>query len=154
MASYTTGNPEDIGPKSELLPPGQVDFEVVEADARVSKAGNDMISMVVKVRADNGSKGTCFENLVFQPNCFWNIDAFRAARGEDLTEGEDVEITPESVIGSTGQCIIAQEKITMGKRTGEMKNIVKVWIARKEDGTARGQAVTAGAGAAKSDPWG
>jgi hypothetical protein len=47
-----------------------------------------------------------FDRLVFDPNSFWKIDAFRASTGEKLVEGQKVNFEAEDCIGRKGRCIL------------------------------------------------
>jgi hypothetical protein len=60
-----------ITPKSEqeiqnenLLPAGEYDFEIMDAEEAVSKAGNDMIKLKVKIFSDDHGERIVFDYLM------------------------------------------------------------------------------------------
>ena len=116
------------------VPAGDYTVEVLEAEESVSKNGNDMIELKLRVQPEGP---VLFDALVFTPKAFWKIDAFRAATGETVAPEEDVVITPGRLVGRTGRARLGVEEYDQRKR-----NKVVAWLPplpdRKEDGAKAG----------------
>ena len=74
MPTYTSSEPTS---RPDYIEPGDYTVEVLNAEESVSKQQNDMIELKLRVEP---SGAILFDSLVFTPNAFWKIDAFRAAR--------------------------------------------------------------------------
>ena len=99
MASYTAGKPD--APR-ELLEPGDYDCVVVAAEETVSSKGNDMIKLQAQALNAEGEEiqgALLYEYLVFSEKAFFKIDQFRLSCGEEITEGEEVDIQADDLIG-------------------------------------------------------
>jgi hypothetical protein len=59
-----TPKSEEECKSSELLSPGEYDAEVMTAEEKQSKSGNDMIAMRLKVYGDNGAEASVFDYLL------------------------------------------------------------------------------------------
>ena len=116
MPSYTSSAPTE---RPDHVEPGDHQVEVIDAVESVSKGGHDMIEL--KLRTGAGSH--LYDFLVFVPNAFWKIDAFRAATGETVVPGEDVEITPDDLVGRTATARLAVEEFN-----GRKRNKVAAWL--------------------------
>ena len=116
------------------VPAGDHTVEVLEAEESVSKNGNDMIELKLRVRPEGP---VLFDALVFTPKAFWKIDAFRAATGETVVPEEDVVITSGRLVGRTGRARLGVEEYDQRKR-----NKVVAWLPpqpdRKENGAKAG----------------
>ena len=116
------------------VPAGDYTVEVLEAEESVSKNGNDMIELKLRVQPEGPF---LFDALVFTPKAFWKVDAFRAATGETVVPEEDVVITPGRLVGRTGRARLGVEEYDQRKR-----NTVVAWLPpqpdRKEDGAKAG----------------
>lgn len=64
-----------------LIPDGEYDFEVVEAAEAVSKAGNEMTKLTLKVWYDDGKTARVWDYLVAGPKSTWKIKQFCEAVG-------------------------------------------------------------------------
>ena len=116
MPSYKASTPTE---RPDHVEPGDYQVEVVDAVETTSKNGHEMIEL--KLKTSEGSY--LYDFLVFIPSAFWKIDAFRAATGESVTPEEDVEITPDDLIGRTGTARLALEEYN-----GRKRNKVAAWL--------------------------
>ncbi len=98
MPSITVTKSEDLGP-IENLKPGRYAFEVIESSETMSQAGNEMIKLNLKI---GGKPNRVWDNLVFTEKAFWKVTQFLEAIGENLEDGDDVEVTADGVLGRVG----------------------------------------------------
>ena len=100
MPEYTTGT-------QEVLPDGEYWFAVDDAGEKESKTGKPMIELQL-LCYDSDPKKTVrvFDRLVFDPNSFWKIDAFRRSTGEKLAEGQRVNFEAEDCLDRRGRCTL------------------------------------------------
>ena len=119
MPSYNASTPTE---RPEHVAPGDHQVEVVDAVESLSRSGHEMIEL--KLRTAAGSY--LYDFLVFIPTAFWKIDSFRAATGEVVTPEDDVEITPDDLIGRTGVARLIVEDYN-----GKQRNKVAAWLAPK-----------------------
>ena len=134
MATYTSGTPTThIGPVKD----GDYRIAVIGAEEKTAKSGNSMIELKHEIIGPVGGEDypeegrpKVYDNLVFTPNAFWKIDQFRAAIGEDVTEGQEVDIDADALVGAT-----LTAHITLGKneKTGKDRNEIGAYILA-EDG--------------------
>ena len=117
MPSYKASTPSE---RPDHVEPGDYRVEVVDATETVSKSGHEMIEL--KLRTSEGSY--LYDFLVFIPQAFWKIDAFRAATGETVVPDEETEITADDLIGRTGTARLAVEEYN-----GRKRNKVTAWLA-------------------------
>ena len=100
MPEYTTG-------VQETLPDGPVWFAVDDAGEKESKTGKAMIELQLLCYVDDPKKTVrVFDRLVFDPNSFWKIDAFRVCTGEKLVEGQKVNFEAEDCLDRKGRCFL------------------------------------------------
>jgi len=76
-------NPTDAGDRGgfSLLPEGLYDIEVVEAEERSSKSGNQMIALTIEVRHPDGYPSRVWDYLVSTPAAIFKIKQFCDAAG-------------------------------------------------------------------------
>jgi hypothetical protein len=87
--------------------PGEYEIEVINAEEKLSKAGNDMIVLKCKVIKDGEQAGsTLTEHLVFTPKAFFKVDQVRAAIGETVIPDEEIDIEAEDFIGKRGRVVL------------------------------------------------
>jgi hypothetical protein len=120
MPSYQASEPQ-IRP--DCVEPGDYTVEVINAEETISKQGNEMIELKLKVLP---SGAILYDNLVFTKNAFWKIDAFRAATGEKVIPDEEVDLQPDDLIGRTGRARLVIEEYNQTKR-----NKVTAWLLPK-----------------------
>ena len=95
--------PEYLTGVQEVVPENDYDFVVDDAVEKESSKGNPMIELQLDIE-HNGHHIRVFDHLVFTRNAFWKIDAFRAATGETLVEGQKVNLEAEDCIDRKGRC--------------------------------------------------
>lgn len=117
MPTYKSSEPTS---RPDFVPAGDYTVEILNAEESVSKQGNDLIELKLKIEP---SGAICFDNLVFTPNAFWKIDAFRAATGETVVPDEDVNIECDELIGRTGKARLVVEEYN-----GRKRNKVAAWL--------------------------
>ena len=99
--------PEDQLNQRTLLAEGEGTFEVLKAEDKISKAGNEMIELLLKVWDKDGKQSTIFDYLV--SNQQWKILHFFKSTGsvKDYLEGD---LDPQNLIGTGGKLKIAVKK--------------------------------------------
>ena len=112
----------DIATRPDFVEPGDYTVEVIHAEETVSQKGHDMIELKLRVEP---SGAILFDHLVFMPNSFWKIDAFRVATGEQITPDEDVEVIADDMIGRTGRVRLMVEEYK-----GRKRNKVAAWLTQ------------------------
>jgi hypothetical protein len=116
MPSYTANTPAE---RPDHVEAGDYEVEVVNAIETMSKSGHEMIELKLKTSAGS----YLYDFLVFIPTAFWKIDSFRAATGESVAAEQEVEITPDDLIGRTGRARLALEEYN-----GRKRNKVVAWL--------------------------
>jgi hypothetical protein len=119
MPSYKAS---DIATRPDFIEPGDYTVEVINAQETLSQKGHEMIELKLRVEP---SGALVFDHLVFMPNSFWKIDAFRVATGETVTPDEDVEILADDLIGRTGRARLVVEEYN-----GRKRNKVAAWLTQ------------------------
>jgi hypothetical protein len=117
MPTYRASEPTD---RPDFVSPGEYDLEVIDASETVSRNGHDMIEL--KLRTANGC--VFYDFLVFTKNAFWKIDSFRAAIGEEVSSGEEVEVLADDLIGRS-----ARARLVVEEFKGRKRNKVAAWLA-------------------------
>ena len=119
MPTYNASTPTE---RPDHVEPGDYEVEVIDAVESLSRSGHEMIELKLKTSAGS----YLYDFLVFIPNAFWKIDAFRAATGETVTPESDVEIVADDLIGRSGTARLAVEEYN-----GKKRNKVAAWLAPK-----------------------
>ncbi|MCP4444908.1 MAG: DUF669 domain-containing protein [Myxococcales bacterium] len=119
----------------ENLTPGRYGFEVIEASEVMAKSGNEMIKLNIKI-ANHPNR--VYDNLVFTERAFWKIDQFLVGTGANLSEGAEVEVTADGVLGSIGIVELGVEPGMGASADREFNNVVKyihpdAWSAADKD---------------------
>jgi len=130
MPSYTASTPTE---RPDFIEPGNHHVEVVDAVESISKGGHEMIEL--KLRTSAGSY--LYDFLVFIPNAFWKIDAFRAATGDFVIADDCAEVLADDLIGRSG---IA--RLTVEEYNGRKRNKVTAWITPKPGGKSSANPAT------------
>ena len=117
MPTYKSSEPTS---RPDFVPAGDYIVEILNAEESVSKQGNDLIELKLRIEP---SGAICFDNLVFTQNAFWKIDAFRAATGETVVPDEEVNIECDDLIGRTGRARLVVEEYN-----GRKRNKVAAWL--------------------------
>lgn len=92
-----------------LLPKGEYDFEVKNAEEGQSKAGNDMISLTLHVYNSEGGYHRVLDWLVSTDGGAYKVRHFAYAVGLG-TQYERGELCAEDLEGVTGRCKIVIQK--------------------------------------------
>ena len=134
MATYTSGTPTvQIGPVAD----GDYRIAVIGAQEKTSSAGNPMIELKHEVLGliggpdlPEGNLPRVYDNLVFTANASWKIDQFRAAIGEEVIDGQEVDIDADDLIGAT-----LSAHIVVGKnQKGNNRNEIGAYIIAESKG--------------------
>jgi hypothetical protein len=121
MPSYKQSEVED---QHKAWPPGEYQVEIVSAEEKLSKAGNDMIVLKCKVIKDGEATGAKItEHLVFTPKAFFKVDQVRAAIGEIIVPDEEVDVVAEDFIGKRARVFL--EVNADDDRWNEIKGWIK-----------------------------
>ena len=96
-----------------LLPAGEYDFEVLEAEDTQSKAGNDMVALKLSVYDKDGATRRVDDWLVDTDGGAYKIRHFASATGL-LTLYEKGSLPASEMIGRVGRCKIAIRKDKTG----------------------------------------
>lgn len=123
MPAYTAATPKE---NALHVPPGEYKVQIVGAKEKLSKQGNEMIELEVKI-LPNGP--TVRDYLVFNDKSVWKVDVVRAAIGEAVVEGENIMILPQRFVGQYAICLIGEEPGT--KNDEVIFNKIERWILPK-----------------------
>jgi len=111
-----------------FVEPGEYLLTVVEASETVSRNGDDMIKLKLEIE-DRGVH--LYDYLVATEKSFWKIDTFLKAIGEEVVEGEEVELCAADLEGRQGY---ARLKIEDYK--GKQHNKVDIWLTERNPAKA------------------
>lgn len=108
-----------------LLEPGKYFFEVKQAQAGFSRAGNEMITLILEV-GDGKNTNTVYDWLVGTATAYWKIKDFCQATSLSHILKDGGVITDADCVGKKGKC-----KITIEPGEGEYpdKNVVDAYLA-------------------------
>lgn len=108
MPKYIAGKPEQ---KQFYVEPGDYNLRVVEAKDDTSKGGNEMIKLKLKVVNDDGTDGpSLFDYLVFHKDSSWKVDAFLKSADRHPGEGQEYDVSADSLIGLEVRATLKVEK--------------------------------------------
>lgn len=102
------------------------DFEVVHAEDKTSKSGNEMIKLTIKAWDSEGTQGTLFYYMIFA----WHIKQFCEATGQ-LDKFQSGKFEAEDAKGKCGKFINRIEKDLSGQYAD--KNSVKKFLKASAD---------------------
>jgi len=119
-----------------VFPAGPYDYECVDAGEKESeKTHNAMIEVQLDCfNADFTEKVRVVDRLVFTPNCYWKIDAFRRSTAEKIHQHHKVRFEAEDCVGRRGRL---QLKITT--HNGKLRNEVDYYIEPDDQAEATAQ---------------
>lgn len=113
---------------SSLLKDGDTcDFEVVNAEDKVSKSGNQMIKLTLKAWDSDGKQATLFYYMIFA----WHIKQFCDATSQ-LDKFESGKFEASDAMGKCGKFINRIEKDATGQYAD--KNSVKKFVKANSEG--------------------
>lgn len=95
-------NHEDA--ENQLLAEGDADFQVIKATDEVSKSGNEMIALLLKVWDSEGREGTIFDYLL--PKLAWKIKHFCEATGISMDKFKSNQLCAADCADKTGKAKI------------------------------------------------
>jgi len=90
-----------------FVDPGEYEFIVHEAEEQLSKAGNEMIKLTLRIQPQNT---TVFDYLVFSEKNAWKIDSFLASLGGEIAEGKEIDVQPAMLKGRSGRAQFTTEE--------------------------------------------
>jgi hypothetical protein len=109
-------------PREFHVSPGEYEVRVIDAIETISKgSGQEMIKLMLEVE---GRGVRLYDYLIASASAAWKIDAFRRATGEDVSEGEEVHLTAQDLIGRQGRARLKVEEFQ-----GRLSNKVDAWLA-------------------------
>lgn len=91
--------------ESGLLEPGLYDFEVMEAEEKQSKAGNDMVALILRIEDSDGRGFKVRDWLVGTEANAYKVKHFASSVGL-LAEYEKGDLPAGYMVGKTGRCKI------------------------------------------------
>lgn len=84
-------------PPGKPIEPGLHTGVVVDAEETISSGGHDQI--ILEIRLEGGFK--IKDRLTASPKAFWRLTQAFVAFGYSGSEGKDVELTPEKLVGNS-----------------------------------------------------
>lgn len=110
--------------EANLWPVGEYSFEILEAEEKQDKNGNDMLALKVKVFKDNGASQNIFDYV----SGAWMEFKLRhlAEVCGQLTEYESGELESYNFVGKTGTCKVGISKDKTGQY--DDRNDIKDYI--------------------------
>ena len=115
-------------PVAFVLLDGEYPFIVTAAEERVANSGNNMIQLTLKIKGGP----TIYDYLVDTETSWDKWNQFRAAIGEKIEPGVEIDINPESWIGRTGRVILHSEEWE-GKKRNKVSEYV--WLRSTANST-------------------
>ena len=131
---YVSQNADNL---PRFVSPGDYLLTIVEASETFSKAGDEMIKLRLEVE---GHGVHLFDYLVATESSFWKIDTFRKAIGENVVEGEEVELHAADLEGRQGYARLKVEEYQEKKN-----NKVEMWLTDRAPKSASPKNPPAGA---------
>lgn len=98
---------EELAAQRGTLKPGLCEFQVVDAQDQISKSGNDMVKLSLRVWDSEGKEGQIFDYLVASAS--WKIASFFESIGNPQAY-ESGEIDTVVVVGAAGKAKLEIEK--------------------------------------------
>lgn len=108
-----------------LLPAGEYSFEVLEAEDKISKSGNEMIALKLGIEHEESLRGV-FDYLLTDERMQYKLRHFADAVGV-LKDYERGEMKAEDLVGLSGKCKIV---IQPAKDGYDAKNSVRDYVKR------------------------
>lgn len=99
---FTPKTNEEIEAEKALLQPGEYKFVVESADERISKNGNPMIKLKLKVKSSEGVTYTLFDYLLTSDKMIWKLKHFCEAAGLENKYNEGA-IRDSDCVGREGE---------------------------------------------------
>jgi hypothetical protein len=115
------------------VPPGEYQVEVVSAEERESKNGNETIALRLSIEGE-GDARTFPDHLVFTESCYWKIAQFLTAMGEEATDDKDIRAA--DYVGRRARAVVGVQKFK-----GLPQNKIDAWLPAE---SATGEGTEAG----------
>jgi hypothetical protein len=135
MAIYTQGKPSENHSTKKVAPKGDYRMVVLQAEDKMASTGSEMIKMKHGIIGpvggpdfEDGEHLNVYDNLVFHQNAIWKVDQFRSACGDDVSEGEEVEVLAQDQDGKTFVAHLDIQKDNKGRD----QNYVVAYIVPEE----------------------
>lgn len=116
-------------PERIVLPAGVYPFEVKQATAGTSKAGNSMITLQLSVSGKDAA-ATVYDYLVGMQSTFFKVKNFCESVGIASLLVKDGVLDPEDIVGRKGACKLSIEPEQDGYPE---KNVVEFYEVRQFD---------------------
>lgn len=102
-------NPIDYDKKeTSSLQEGEAKYLVINSEECVSKSGNEMLKIKLKITQENNGSSHIYDYLVSADNCVWKISSFcKSSSNEGIYK--EGSLTPEKIKGWEGLCILKKE---------------------------------------------
>lgn len=110
--------------EANLLEPGVYDFEVMEAEEGTSKAGNDMVTLKLRLESPDGRSVTALDWLVATDGMAYKTRHFAETTGQ-LSDYERGELLAHKMVGRTGS---AKVGIAPAKGEYRAKNSINDYV--------------------------
>jgi hypothetical protein len=98
---------------------GEVDFEVLEAEEKMSASGNSMIELTMRVTDSHGVSSRVWDYLVATPATKYKIKAFCEVTGL-INVYNDAYLEDSHCVGRIGRCYVNYEEYK-GKKSLKVK---------------------------------
>lgn len=123
-------NPEDGSARGsfQLLPVGDYDIEVIEAEERTSQKGNQMIALTLQARHPDGYDARVWDYLVSTPAAVFKIRMFCEAAGLEK-QFESGRLTAKDCLGAKTKARIIVED---GRDGFSDRNSVAEYVTRTD----------------------
>lgn len=121
MPKYIAGQQSK---RTECHKEGNYLLVVIGAEEKTSSKGSEMIELKLEVVGPNipeGEGAILYDYLVFSENTAWKIDEFRAASGETIVEGAEIDIEASDLEGKTVEAHLVIEEFK-GKKRNKVGN--------------------------------
>ena len=115
-------NPKEVKSEYALLANGEYECEIVDAEDTVSKAGNDMIKLVLCIYGNDGEQVRVYDYIV-NPNTIYKLKSICRCCGIEF----DGILDEQLLIGRRMRVLtkIEPERTVEGKTYAERNSIVK-----------------------------
>lgn len=121
MPTYTQTEPQ--APK---ITAGKHRIEIIGAETKIAKSGNEYFRLKLQVKLQDGSDGgTIYDNMVFSPKSAWKCDQIREALGFAVVPNEPVSVEAEDLLGKSAVVLVK-----FNDETGYHE--VDRWVSPKE----------------------
>ena len=106
-------------PAATTKPDGEYEFMVTGAEEKTANSGNAMIALTHRIK----DGPVVYDYLVDTEGAYFKWDQFRAAIGETVQPGVEIEIKPHTWIGKVGRCILYTDEY-QGKRSNKVSEYI------------------------------